>query len=303
MSGSIVDDEFGMLRENADEAGLHWAGPPEIRRETVTMASGQRVSCLVWGSAEPELVLLHGGAQNAHTWDTVALALGRPLVAIDLPGHGRSDWREDRDYWPITNAVAVAEVMSIVAPACRNLVGMSLGGLTAIRLAAEFPDRVDRLAVVDVTPGVDEHKSAPIADFVQGPEAFASFAELLERTMRYHPTRSESSLRRGLLHNARQLPDGRWVWRYDRLRPPRGELRFAHLWEDVTRVRARTMLVLGALSGVVTPDDVEEFRRRKADVVVEVVAGAGHSVQGDQPVRVAALLSDFAAVPDGRPGG
>ncbi len=36
-------------------------------------------------------MLLHGGAQNAHTWDTVALALGRPLVAIDLPGHGHSD--------------------------------------------------------------------------------------------------------------------------------------------------------------------------------------------------------------------
>ena len=43
------------------------------------------------GEAPPELVLLHGGAQNAHTWDTVALALRRPLVAIDLPGHGHSD--------------------------------------------------------------------------------------------------------------------------------------------------------------------------------------------------------------------
>ena len=49
----------------------------------------------MWGDAEPELVFLHGGAQNAHTWDTVALALGRPLVAIDLPGHGHSDGGRD----------------------------------------------------------------------------------------------------------------------------------------------------------------------------------------------------------------
>jgi pimeloyl-ACP methyl ester carboxylesterase len=284
-------DEFGLFRQNVDEAGLPWSGPPQVRRETVTTAGGQRVSCLVWGSGPPQLALLHGGAQNAHTWDTVALALNRPLVAIDLPGHGRSDWRADRDYWPLRNAEAVAEVIDVVAPTCRTIVGMSLGGLTGIRLAAERGDRVDRLVVVDVTPGVDEHKSAPIAEFVDGPESFASFDDLLDRTVRYNPTRSVTSLRRGLLHNARPLPDGRWAWRYDRLRPPGGKLRFTHLWNDVSRLRIDTMLVLGAQSGVVTPDDVAEFRRRKPDLRVEVVADAGHSVQGDQPVRLAQLIS------------
>src|SRR3954452_15398274 len=125
-------DEFSLLSENAQEAGLPWRGAPEVRRETVTLPGGQRVSCLVWGSAPPELVLLHGGAQNAHTGDSVALALDRPLVAVDLPGHGRSDWRDDRDYWPVRNAEAVAEVIGTVAPAARAVVGMSLGGLTAI---------------------------------------------------------------------------------------------------------------------------------------------------------------------------
>ena len=37
---------------------------------------------------------------NAHTWDTVALALDRPLVAFDLPGHGHSSWRDDSTYSP-----------------------------------------------------------------------------------------------------------------------------------------------------------------------------------------------------------
>jgi len=290
-----LNDEFELLRQNADEAGLDWSGPPPVRRETVSLTSGQKVSCLVWGNEPPALALLHGGAQNAHTWDTVALALKRPLIALDLPGHGRSDWRADRDYWPVSSAEAVAEVLAAIAPACRTVVGMSLGGLTAIRLAAQYPDRFDRLVVVDVTPGVDQHKSAPIAEFVQGPESFASFDELLERTMRYNPTRSETSMRRGLLHNARALEDGRWAWRYDRLRPPAGELRFAHLWDDVSRLRADTMLMLGALSAVVVQDDVDEFRRRKPDVDVRVVAGAGHSIQGDRPVELARLIEEFVA--------
>ena len=70
----------------------------------VDPASGRRLSALVWGEGPPELVLLHGGAQNAHTWDTVALALERPLLAIDLPGHGHSDWRDDHAYWPLDAA-------------------------------------------------------------------------------------------------------------------------------------------------------------------------------------------------------
>lgn len=83
-------DEFGLLADNAAEAGLPWTGPPALRREFVEVAPGQQVSVLVWSEGDPELVLLHGGAQNAHTWDTVAVALRRPLIAVDLPGHGRS---------------------------------------------------------------------------------------------------------------------------------------------------------------------------------------------------------------------
>ncbi len=286
-------DEFGLFRDNAEEAGLSWNGPPNVRRDSVALPGGQRVSSLVWGSGDPDVVLLHGGAQNAHTWDTVCLALNRPLLAIDLPGHGHSDWRDDRDYWPLQNADAVAEVVRQRAPHAKGIVGMSLGGLTAIRLGAQYPELVRRLVIVDVTPGVDLQKSAPIAEFVQGPETFPSFDELLERTMRYNPTRSESSLRRGILHNARPLDDGTWAWRYDRLRPPGGELHFESLWEDVARLSSPTMLLLGSLSGVVVADDVEEFRRRKPDVRVEVVVGAGHSVQGDRPLELARLLTGF----------
>ena len=67
------------------------------------------MSALRWGTAAPQVVLVHGGAQNAHTWDTVALALWPvPVLAIDLPGHGHSDWRIDGDYGPRNHADDVA---------------------------------------------------------------------------------------------------------------------------------------------------------------------------------------------------
>ena len=87
----VAYDEFSYFHENAAEYGLPFDGPPVVSRERVEVEVGRALSALRWGSGDPELVLLHGGAQNAHTWDTVALALDRPLLAIDLPGHGHSD--------------------------------------------------------------------------------------------------------------------------------------------------------------------------------------------------------------------
>ncbi|HEY2428962.1 MAG TPA: alpha/beta hydrolase, partial [Acidimicrobiales bacterium] len=179
-------DEFSLLPENAAEVGLAWSGPPAVRRHELSVPDGRTVSALVWGAGAPELVLIHGGAQNAHTWDTVALALGRPLVAVDLPGHGHSSWRDDLRYDPATNAGDVAAVVSELAPDAEAVVGMSLGGLTAIALAARRPELVRRLCLVDVTPGVNAEKGAAIAAFVNGPESFASFDEILERTVAFN---------------------------------------------------------------------------------------------------------------------
>src|ERR1700731_1611057 len=141
MSGvdRIEYDEFGLFHENAAEFGLPYDHPPVVRRESVTMDDGRRMSALVWGSGDPEVVFLHGGAQNAHTWDTVALALDRPLVALDLPGHGHSDWRDAGDYGVAAMADDVALAIEALAPGATTVVGMGLGSpvglLTADRLS------------------------------------------------------------------------------------------------------------------------------------------------------------------------
>src|SRR5947209_1326299 len=133
-------------------------------------------------------------------------------MAVDLPGHGHSDWRDDGRYGPVENAEAVAGAIRELAPEAAAVIGMSLGGITTIALASRHPDLVRKAVIVDVTPGTDHMKAAPIVAFIDGPETFESFDEILQRTIQFNPTRSESSLRRGVLHNAHARDDGTWVF-------------------------------------------------------------------------------------------
>ena len=290
-------DEFSMFGENIAEYALHVSSLPKVERLSIQLADQRTLSALKWGDGPPEIFFVHGSAQNAHTWDTVILAMGVPAVAIDLPGHGHSSWRSDGNYEAGVLAVDVATAIEKWAPSTKLVVGMSLGGLTTVALAGMRPDLAKKIVVVDITPGVNAKKSKAITDFVNGPQSFASFAEILARTVEHNPTRSESSLRRGILHNARQLQDNSWQWRYDRSTHPSPEdsarrvERIAELWPVIERLSCYMMLVRGGASPVVDDADVAELLRRKPDAEVLVVDGAGHSVQGDRPVELAAALT------------
>jgi pimeloyl-ACP methyl ester carboxylesterase len=288
-------DEFSLFHENAEEFGLPYDGPPVVERVSVEVEPGRQLSALVWGESPPELVLLHGGAQNAHTWDTVALALGRPLVAVDLPGHGHSDAGRTGSLDVVAIASDVAEAIRRLAPDARGVVGMSLGGMTTLALADTAPELVRRAVLVDVTPGVNREKSKAISDFINGPESFADFDELLARTIEHNPTRTVSSLRRGILHNALQRPDGTWVWRYRRFAEAGdGPPDFSLLWESISRLQAPLLLVRGMRAQSVVDDaDEAELLRRRPDAAVAHVAEAGHSVQGDTPLELAEVIKEF----------
>jgi pimeloyl-ACP methyl ester carboxylesterase len=291
-------DEFSLFHENIAEYSLTASAQPQVQRIAHQLGDGRTVSALKWGSAEPQMVFVHGGSQNAHTWDTVLLDLGVPALAIDLPGHGHSSWRDDAMYSPHSMAVDIAEVIALHAASAKIVVGMSLGGLTSLALAGHAPHLVQELVLVDITPGVNGDKAKAILDFVNGPQAFASFDDLLKRTIEHNPTRTIESLRRGILHNAKQLDDGSWQWRYDRRSHIRSENSepisgdaLGKLWDLIGTLSCPLTLLRGGTSPVVDDADVAELKRRQGRADVLVIDGAGHSIQGDKPRELAAFLA------------
>lgn len=280
--------EFDLLSENAEQAGV--TGPlPAVER----VHAGE-ISALRWGGSDPRVIFFHGGGQNAHTWDTVIVGLGESALAVDLPGHGHSSWREDGDYSPQHNADALAPVLRELAPNAEFVVGMSLGGLTGIRLGALAPELVDELVLVDVTPSALARHSEMTkeqrgtVDLMQGEREFPSFQAMLDLTIAAAPHREVKALRRGVFHNSRQLDNGNWTWRYDAIRvfPD-----FSTLWDDVDALSAPLTLIRGGNSGFVNDDDVAELSRRATHFRgAHVVENSGHSVQSDQPLALVELL-------------
>jgi esterase len=273
--------EFALLPENAEQAGV--TGPlPAVHR--VDMGA---ISALQWGDSAPRVVFFHGGGQNAHTWDTVIVGLGQPALAMDLPGHGHSAWRDDGDYSPQNNAAALAPVLNELAPQADLVVGMSLGGLTAIGLGAIAPHLVRELVLVDVTPSALRRYAEMTTDqqgtvaLVAGERNFPSFDAILEVTTAAAPHRDRKSLRRGVFHNSHRLDDGTWAWRYDSIRKIPD---FDSLWDDFAGLSVPVRLVRGGTSPFVTDEDADELARRAQQFKgVQVVENSGHSVQSDQP--------------------
>ncbi len=284
--------EFSLLAENAEQAGV--SGPlPGVERVGAGAGEG-KVSALRWGEAAPRIVFLHGGGQNAHTWDTVIVGVGEAALAVDLPGHGHSGWREDGDYSPQRNADTLLPMLREHAPAADLVVGMSLGGLTAVRLAAAAPELVRELVLIDVTPSALQRHSEMTKEqqgtvaLMHGEREFPSFQAMLDLTVAAAPHREVKALRRGVFHNSRRLDNGNWTWRWDTIREFPD---FAGLWDDVDALAAPITLIRGGTSGFVTDDDATELARRARHFRgAHVVENSGHSVQSDQPRALIELL-------------
>ena len=308
-------DEFSFLSEQAAEAGID-APPPRGERLTFSLASGRRLSALRYSPADapdaaPVVTFLHGAGLNAHTWDTTILALGLPALAVDLPGHGDSSWRDDAAYVARVLSPDVADGIAAWTDAPQLLVGQSLGGLTAAAVAASRPDLVRELVVIDITPGVDPNAGpTQIRDFFAGPVDWASRDELVDRALSFGlggGTRRKAE--RGVYFNSRVRPDGRVEWKHH----------FAHLanaasaapapesaegqdavasvlgesgWEDLAAVAARTTLIRGA-RGYVTEEDAAEFLRRVPGASV-VTVPSGHNVQEEIPLELGERLRTLA---------
>lgn len=241
--------------------------------------------------SHPPVVLLHGGGQTRHAWGGTAAALaasGRHALAVDLRGHGDSDWDRDADY----SLDAFARDLAALArqlPAKPAVVGASLGGLATLIAQGEHPEPpASAIVLVDIAPRVDPVGVGRIIDFMTAhQDGFASLQDAAEAVAAYVPHRPRPRDLSGLKKNLRLGPDGRYRWHWDprfvdgKRRPD--AVRDPERLERAARaIRVPTLLVRGRQSDVVREDGARAFLDLVPHARWVDVSGAGHMVAGDR---------------------
>ena len=298
---SLTPEEFRLhLELSAETAGI--ALPEIVLPDEHDVLVGRiRMHYLDWGvTGRPPVLFLHGGGLNAHTWDLVCASLRgeRHCFALDQRGHGESEWSPTMDYATESHVGDLDAFVERLGLSRFVLVGMSLGGVNALAWAARHSRRLAGLVVVDVGPEIRTDGVRKIQAFTSEATPLASVDEFIERAMSFNPRRNRELLRRSLLHNLRQMPDGRWMWKYDqrhrgKVDPGAYARRRELLWAAVDAVECPTLVVRGAESDVFHDEDAEKMVARFRQGRWVKVPGAGHTVQGDNPGGLLRELRPF----------
>ena len=291
------------LHEAARAMGVTFTGEPEPRDRFVT-ANGLRFHYLEWGSLDsPPMLLLHGFAQTCHSWDFVALSLCDRfrVIVLDQRGHGDSEWAPDGDYSPETQQQDIDGVVEALGLEGLVLMGLSMGGRNSFTYAASHPERIKALVVVDAAPQNQRAGTDNIRRFVQQEDELDSIDDFVERVRSYNPRRPAEQIRGSILHNLKQLPNGKWTWKYDKLLRSEGRRMGSdpavaeRLWGYIESLRCPTLVVRGGASDVIAMDTAEAMRRRIPKGSLATVEGAGHLVMGDNPTGFEKAVTEFLA--------
>lgn len=249
------------------------------------------------------VVFLHGGGQTRRSWGRAAGAVaqcGWQAVTVDFRGHGESGWAGDGDYSLASFAGDVLTVLGELPPQ-PVLVGASLGGFTSMLLAGELaPGSAGGVVLVDIVPDMDPMGATRVHNFMNDrmQSGFATLDEVADAIHKYNPNRARPTDLEGLRNNLRHR-DGRWYWHWDPafMSSGRSEVPgqdYQLLFEAaLANIRVPTLLVVGKLSDVVTPEGTQEFLDKIPGAKHVDVSGASHMVAGDQNDQFATAVIDF----------
>ncbi len=255
-----------------------------------------------WGNeTAPPLILLHGGRDHCRSLDSVARALSADfhVVALDLRGHGDSEWSPDGDYSMQVFVYDLAQLINQLGSAPVTLVGHSMGGNIAIRYAGLYPQKVAKLVAIEglgLSPAMlAEREKVPMAErfrkwiedkraaAARSPRRYPTLDAALQRMKEENKFLTDDMARHLTEHGATTNEDGTWSWKFDyyiNVWPP-FDLPQAEIHALWATIECPTLLVYGAESWASDPAKdgrATHFRNAR----VRLFEKAGHWVHNDQ---------------------
>lgn len=261
--------------------------------------NGMNFHYLEWGTAgQPLILMLHGGSQQAHSWDFVSLPLSEHyhILALDQRGHGDSDWAGGGDYSIEAHQSDIDGFVAALGLRDFHLIGHSMGGRNSYVWASRHPGMLRSLVIVDTGPVAQARGRNRIQNFRELPDELDSFEEFAARVQEYTGRSREQTLG-ALQYSIRQRADGKWSWKYDQMLRAPGRQSPAwseeQLWAAVSKIDCPTLVVRGGNSDIFAAATMAEMARVIPHCATVTVPDAGHLVAGDNPADFLAAVRGF----------
>jgi pimeloyl-ACP methyl ester carboxylesterase len=259
---------------------------------------GLRFHYVDWGGDHlPLVVFLHGFTGHARTWDHAARSVADRfhVVALDQRGHGDTEWAG------VYGSRAMVDDFNGFVDALGlerfSLVGASMGGINAYCFAGEHPERVERLAIVDIGPDMHRPGIERIMGNAGAATEFATIDDACEKVRAENPLADEDMLRHRLEHNVRDVDGGRIAWKWDPamrdFTRPREEITRDEQWHHWREVRCPTLLLRGSESDILSVEIARRMLEDQPLARLVTIEGASHTVTMDRPVEHDAAIREF----------
>jgi pimeloyl-ACP methyl ester carboxylesterase len=250
-----------------------------------------RLHFRVQGEGSP-LLILHGLLGSSDNWRSMAkrLAAHRRVYSVDLRNHGKSPHSLAMNY-----AVMASDLRELCAT--ENLrepavLGHSMGGKVAMQLAAEYPEQVEKLIVVDIAPKAYPPAHRSVLAAMRGLELghYRSFGEIDGALA---PAIADGPTRQLVLKNLERDADGQFRWRI-------GLDEISESYDELTKaveVRApfpkSACFVRGEQSRYIANEDRALIRQGFPRAELSTIAGARHWPHVDAPDEFYAVVAEF----------
>jgi len=263
------------------------------------LVNGIRLHYLDWGGGARPVLLLHGFTAHAHAWDALAQALSPRyhVLALDQRGHGDSDWARDGAYATEDHLADIAGFVEALGLPRLAIIGHSMGGRNAIAYAACFPERVERLVLVDSRPASDAGGAVMVRGLLSLiPPEIGSVDEIIPGLLQLFPRLSPEMAYHLARYGFRESASGVLTPKYDMAigaQAHRAGYAAADLWPFIQQIRCPTLIIRGAESGVLTREAALRMAEAIAGSQFIEIEGAGHLVPQENPCAFETAVRRF----------
>jgi esterase len=243
-----------------------------------------------YGTGHP-LIILHGLLGSLDNWHTLSTAFGKRfrVIAVDQRNHGRSPHSDEMTYKAM--AADLVELLDRLALPSAFVLGHSMGGKTAMQLALDSPDRVDKLIVVDIAPRAYPHLHDVIFEAL-------SYVDLSQMQSRQHVDNAlaaripDTAVRQFLLKNLARTDSGGFRWKVN---VPVLQNSYGEIAREIDSAKPFTkpaLFVQSSRSSYVRESDSADIHRIFPKATIESV-DAGHWIHAEAPERFSELVLNF----------